>query len=108
MDALFAEQDGTVDVVKRKQHLIASQEKIMEGNTTILGILRDGIGWHREYVVNYPRTCRSGSPPDTGTSRSGWTSRTSEQRANAEAIRKGGLRVSSNDERSERCQSITR
>ena len=54
LNLLFAEQDKSVDPVARKQILREMQELILSQYVNIPGILRDGIGWHRSYVMDYP------------------------------------------------------
>ena len=54
LNLLFDEQDKSVDPVARKQILREMQELILSEYVNIPGILRDGIGWHRSYVKDYP------------------------------------------------------
>ncbi len=51
---LFAQQDASVDPAERKQLLLEMQEIMLEDNTNIPAILRQGFGWYRDYVNDVP------------------------------------------------------
>ena len=54
LDALFAEQDKTLDMAKRKQLLLQLQDLVLTDRYYIPGINRDGTGVYMEWVKNYP------------------------------------------------------